>query len=524
MAFEINSPTTAVTANRRKYSNEKSNLAFQPGDKPNDIETEKAVLSGIFISSDSLSEIQQIITIEDFYYPAHQLIYQALLKLSFDHTPIDLTTISSQLRDSGKLDQIGGSSYLSDILSTPSTSEHAIEYARIIADLSWRRKLLDASEKCKSLALKTGDTKQIAVEIEREIFNASQERVKSSMVNLGEILEDTISEFERRSDRDGSEPEGILTGLDDVDDCIQGFRPGQLIVLAAGPGQGKTSLATNIVCNTVLKQKRSVLFFSLEMTQRELSERILTSVANIDAAAIKKGNLSGQDYQNLYDVAEDLTGTHLYIDDRSIVTPFDVLAQSRRLISTLKLKGFEPKIDLIVCDYLQIMKPGGYFENRSLEVAAITGGLKMIAKELSTPVLALSQLNRDRSKRTGAEARKPGLSDLRDSGAIEADADIVMFIHREPSPESDSRAPTEAELIIGKNRSGPTKNIRLMWLGHLTKFVNFVDPSFSPADYHQNELPQNYPADNFGPPNNIPPPNLKGGGFNNGNNGNDNPF
>lgn len=511
MVFEISPPGEKAAYVQKRYKRRDSeDFAFQPGESPHDIETEKAVLAGVFLSNELISDVQQNVTVGDFYFPAHRKIFEAMLKLAFDNTPVDLTTLSNYLRDYGQLDDIGGIAYLSDIYATPSTSEHAIEYAKIVSDLSWRRRLLDASQKCRNLAIKTGDTRDIALMIERTIFEASQQKITSKMSKIGELLEDTIKEFERRVDQKDDEPVGVRTGLDDLDDCIFAFRPGQLIVLAAGPGQGKTSLATNIVCNAITKHEKTVLFFSLEMTKRELVERVLSSISGIDSGKLRKGLLDGKDFNDLFLAAEDLSGSQLYIDDRSILTPFDVLAQARRLISTLKMKGLEPKIDLIVCDYIQIMKPGGRFENRSIEVAAITGGLKAIAKDLEVPVMALSQLNRDRSKRTGSgESKKPGLSDLRDSGAIEADADIVMFIHRDPGPETDSRAPSEAEIIVGKNRAGPTKNIRVTWLGHLTKFVNYIDPTFAPVDYMGDGVqggggmdgpPPPPTTSNFGPP------------------------
>jgi replicative DNA helicase len=362
---------------------------------------------------------------------------------------------------------------------------HAVEYSRIIKDLSWRRKLLEASEFCRAAALKTGDTRDIASEIEKRIFNATQEKKTVKLSRLGDLLPEAIRALELRADNKGMITAGVQSGLRDLDQQINGMRPGQLIVLAAGPGTGKTSLAANVMYHAAVKQRKNVLFFSLEMTQEEVVERILASAARIDSGKLRSGNLSAKDFNELFYAADAIGSAPMYIDDRSVCTPYDVLAQARKLISTMNLTTPGAGIDLIVVDYIQIMKSGANVENRALEVAAITGGLKAIAKDLKVPVLALSQLNRDRAKRTGADSKRPQLSDLKDSGAIEADADVVLFIHREQGPETDSRAPSEAEIIVAKQRSGPTGIVKVTWLGHLTSFADYINPGYAPVEYGQ---------------------------------------
>jgi len=513
MVFEISPPETNNSrqggGGYRYGKKQQSDFAFKPGELPHDLDTEKAVLSGVLVSNDVISELQSIVKAIDFFSPAHQKIFTNILELAFKNTPIDLTTLSASLRDKGELDYVGGSAYLSEIYSTPSTSDYAIEYAKIVKDLSWRRKLLIAAEECKNLALKTGNTREIASKIEKKIFSASQEKVENQVAKISDVLEATIKDFEHRVENRDNPNMGVRTGLDDVDKVIGGFRPGQLIVLAAGSGVGKTSLALNIVTHSALKQNKRILFFSLEMTKKELTERLLSAVSGVDAGKIRKGLLEPEDFNELYYSAEDLGKSDIYIDDRSVVSPFDVLAQARRSLSQLRMNDPEANFDLIVCDYIQIMTSGGRHENRSLEVAAITGGLKVIAKELEVPVIALSQLNRNRDKRTGTDSKKPGLSDLRDSGAIEQDADIVMFIYREASPEmTDSRSPAEAELIIAKHRGGPTANIKMTWLGHLTKYVNYMNPEYH-NEYDNSFQPSADTNDSnfdFGPPSQNPNP------------------
>ncbi len=503
MGFEVPGEGPASTnqvARSFRRKDASNNLAFAPGERPHDINTERAVLAGIFLSNETFPEIQNWVRTEDFFLPAHQDIFDAMKKLSMKSIPVDLTTVAGYLREQGQLDRIGGAPYLSQIAMTPSTSMHAVEYSKIVSDLSWRRRLLDAAEMCRSAALKPGDTRDIASEIEKRVFGATQEKKSTRLAKIGDLLPDAIKEFERRADQQGAPPAGVLTGLKDLDEVVSGFRPGQLIVLAAGPGTGKTSLAANIMYYSAVKQRKNVMFFSLEMTQEEVVERILAFSANIDATKLRSGQLNPNDFNELFYAADELGTAPFYIDDRSILSPYDVLAQSRKLSAQLNIETPGHQVDFIVVDYIQIMKSGINSENRALEVAAITGGLKAIAKELRVPVLALSQLNRDRAKRTGNDSKRPQLSDLKDSGAIEADADVVLFIHREQGPDTDSRAPSEAEIIVAKQRSGPTGIVRVTWLGHLTKFTDYVNTGgYAPPEYVVNNPAD--PRDLGGPAN-----------------------
>lgn len=456
-------------------------MAFRPGDKPHDLEMERALLAGILLNGDVLLDFGDDVHEDDFFLPGHREIFAACRKLAFDNIPIDLQTLASYLRDHAKLDIVGGVDYLSQLALTPSTSLHAKEYARSVHDLAWRRRIQDAGEKCMAAALKAGDTRMIASEVEQAIFNATQEIKTTVVAKLGDILPAFISDLEKRADNPHAANNLIMSGFRDLDACLNGFRPGQLVVIAARPGMGKTSLAANILHDVAIHQGKGVLFFSLEMTKNELAERIISFSSRVDLTRIRSVNLRPDDFQALFEAADELERAPLYIDDRSVITPFDVMQTARRVKSLMIAKG--EQIGLIVVDYIQIMKGGGFTENRSLEVAQITGGLKAIAKELGVPVIALSQLNREGSKRGAGESRKPQLSDLRDSGAIEADADIVIFIHREQMEENDSRAPSDAELIIAKNRAGPTKPIRVTWLGHLTRYTDYVDTSHVAEPY-----------------------------------------
>jgi replicative DNA helicase len=491
MAFEISGGSSDSGNTSRFRRKDVTPMAFAPGERPHDIQVEMAVLAGSILYPEVLNDLQNRVRAEDFYLPAHQDVFECMVQLAFKNKPIDLTTVMSALKENGKLEGIGGPAYLAKIADTPSTSSHALEYAQIVADLSWRRRLLDAADSCRSAALRAGDTRMIASEVEKKVFDATQERKTTQMAKVGELLHGLLEDFERRADNQGiPDPNTVMTGLSDLDSKLSGFRPGQLVVLAAGPGTGKTALSVNIMHHAAVKQKKNILFFSLEMTRKEIVERMMSFAAGIDAGKLRSGNLSPDDFNDLYFAADELTQVGLFIDDRSLVSPYDVLAAARKLVAAERMSNPNFRLDLIVCDYIQIMKSGANTESRSVEVAAITGGLKAIAKEMEAPVLALSQLNRDRSKRAGAaDSHKPQLSDLRDSGAIEQDADIVLFIHREQGPDQDSRAPAEAEIILAKHRAGPTGNIKVTWLGHLTRFCDYVS--------------SNYVSNNYGP---VDPP------------------
>ena len=480
MALEI------VSSKGRPSGSGKSLMAFKIGDRPHDIECEKALLASILLSNDCLLEIQNFFEKSHLFLPAHQSIFEAMQTLSFKGIPVELTTLANYLKEHGLLDRVGGAEYLAQISQSPATSMHAAEYARFLSDLGWRRKLIEAGEHCRGLALKAGETSEIAAEIEKTVFDATQEKKSSSVDKIGNLLSQTLKEIEFRSDNQGAMDVGCKTGLRDLDECLLGLRPGQLVVLAARPGMGKTSLASNMMVHAAMKQRKAVLFMSLEMTKEEVCERMISFVSGVDLHKIKTGKLNPEDFEELFYAAEQCEEAPLYVDDRSIVTPYDVLAQARKIKSLLQMEKKGIELGLVVVDYIQIMKSGSSFhENRSIEVAAITGGLKMIAKDLKVPVLALSQLNREVARR-GVEIKKPQLSDLKDSGAIEADADVVMFIHREQGPENDSRAPSEAEIIIAKHRAGPTKGVKVTWLGHLTKFSDHIAPAFMPQHNPEN--------------------------------------
>jgi replicative DNA helicase len=492
MAFEITGGGDSGAGGASRFRRKDAPImAFAPGERPHDIQVEMAVLAGIMIFPEVLNDIQNKVRADDFYLPAHKDIFETMTALAFKNRPIDLTTVMAGLKESAKLEGIGGPAYLAKIADTPSTTAHAVEYAQIVADFSWRRKLQDAGNLALSAALSPGDTRDIASRVEKVIFDATQERKTQQLAKVGDLLTDMIADFERRADNQGiPDPHLVFTGLTDLDQKLTGFRPGQLLVLAAGPGTGKTALSLNIMHNAAVKQKKNILLFSLEMTRKELVERMMSFAATVDAGKLRTGNLTPDNFNDLYFAADELANTGLFIDDRSLVSPYDILATARKLIASERISNPNFRIDLIIVDYIQIMKSGTNAENRSVEVAAITGGLKAIAKEINVPVLALSQLNRARSQRgTEGGANKPQLSDLRDSGAIEQDADVVMFIHREMGPEQDSRAPAEAEIIVAKHRAGPTGAIKVTWLGHLTRYTDYVSSNYVSNNYGQVEPP-----------------------------------
>jgi replicative DNA helicase len=336
--------------------------------------------------------------------------------------------------------------------------------------------------------------KDLVNEVERIVFAATQERASSNVASLHEVLQLTVDEIDRRAQRAGDEPEGVLTGLPDLDRKVFAFGPGQLVIIAARPGQGKTSLAGNVIANAVSKQGKTVLFFSLEMLRTEIGTRLLAAEAMVDFSKIRRSdNLSTQEWDAIYQGAERLqSGGDLFIDDRSALTPYDIVSTARKLDTVLRAQGKRP-LDMIVVDYIQIMRSGQSAESKAVEVGQISGALKSIAKDFKIPVVALAQLNRE-GARQGTEGR-PQLIHLKDSGSIEQDADLVLLIHRNQSDQTDSRAATEAEIIVAKNRNGETGPVSVMWLGHLTSFTSAVRAGSYAADVvasFENDQPPQY--------------------------------
>jgi len=435
---------------------------------PQNIEAEMNILGCLLLDQEKLTTVLEIIKSDDFYREEHREIYVAMLALFDRSVPIDILTVGEQLRSQGSLNRIGGMPYLGELAAGVISSENAKHYAGIIAQKSLLRKLIQACLKVVEESYAAGeDASSIIEAAEMSIFSIMEDRNHVGVVHVREIISelyDKLTELFNRKNR----YTGLRSGFDQLDDKTFGFQKSDLILLAARPSVGKSALAINIAHYAAVRMNEPVIFFALEMSRDQLVNRMISADEQIDAGNLRSGNLSDGDWRKIASATARLMDAPLYIDDTSTVTVAEIKAKCRRL--KLERKG----LGLIIIDYIQLMQGsgrGGRFENRQQEMSEISRSLKLMAKELNTPVLALSQLSRAPELRGD---HRPMLSDLRESGAIEQDADIVMFLYRDELYHEDTEKPGIAELIIAKHRNGETGVVELLWQDTYTRFVNYA--------------------------------------------------
>ncbi len=428
---------------------------------PHDMEAEKSVLGAILIDPSAVHLVAEFLRADDFYAPEHQAIYSAVLSLYEKQQPIDLVTLKNQLQKEGTLKKIGGAGYLSDLINTVPTSAYVEHYGRIVKDHNVRRKLITMSSRLVEKSFdERGDIKTLLDHAESEIFAISQAQMHRDFIPLKEILGESFERIEEFM-KTGAKLRGVPTGFTDLDGKLAGMQDSNLVILAARPGIGKTTLALNMALHAAIKEKAPVGFFSLEMSKEELVDRLLVGQADIDAWRLKTGKLAQEDVNRLTQAMGELADAPIFIDD----TPGASILEMRTKARKLKM---EKDLRLVVVDYLQLADAGKKFESRVNEVSFISQGLKNLARELRIPVLALSQLSRAIEQRG---TKKPQLSDLRESGAIEQDADVVLFIYRED--EDDDLLDASKKMVkinIAKHRNGPTGEIDLMFRGDRVRF------------------------------------------------------
>ncbi|MBU1110431.1 replicative DNA helicase [Patescibacteria group bacterium] len=427
---------------------------------PHNFDAEQSVLGALLIDKDAIIQIAEKIKPQDFYRGNHQEIYLSILNLYERHEPADVVTVSDELKDRKKLKDIGGDAYLAALVNMVPTAAHVESYAQIVKDCSIRRRLISSAtnltEKAYSGELSVGE---VLSEAEQEIFAISQRHLTRKFVLVKDTLVDSFDRLEELHKKK-KKFRGLPTGFRDIDNVLAGLQDGNLVVLAARPSIGKTSLALNIIQYITVREKIPVGFFSLESSKEELVDRLLASQADVDSWKITTGNLSDDDFKKLGDAYGILGDAPLFIDD----TPGQKIIEMRTKARRLQL---EHEVKLIVVDYMQLAVSRN-LENRVQEVSEISQGLKNLARELKCPVLALSQLSRAVESRGG---NKPQLSDLRDSGSIEQDADVVMFLYRvEDEEEQKSKAGEHIKLFVAKHRNGPTGEIDLIFRGDRTRF------------------------------------------------------
>lgn len=439
---------------------------------PSNVEAEKSVLAACMLNEEAVDEIASSLSPENFYRPAHRLIFEGIANLASRHIPIDQISLADRLAAEGQLEAAGGRPYLVELANNTLSLTNWKSHSEIVRRASLQRDLIYASTNINALAYDApDDASQTIEEAERMLFSVTQKRVGSSFTKVGDLLStvfDQIDELARHKD----ELAGVGTGFKDVDDLFWGWRGGDLLILAARPAVGKTSFALNVAVNAA-KHGASVALFSLEMSATQLVQRILCSEARVNLSKLRTGSLTDADWAPILSATDSLSKLDLWIDDTPGLSLLEMRAKARRQLR-------DKELGLIIVDYLQLMQPTKARRdgNRSVEVAEISRGLKVLAKELDVPILSLSQLSRAVEMRGN---KRPMLSDLRESGSIEQDADIVMFIDRstdEAEAEQDGRPPLgTADLIVAKHRNGATRDIRLSFAAEYTKFGDYVDVS-----------------------------------------------
>jgi replicative DNA helicase len=431
---------------------------------PHNLDAEMSLLGAILIDEEVLSDVTDKVKSDDFYEKRHQLIFAAILRLFEQHRPVDLLTLSDELEKKDNLEVVGGSSYLNELTNYVPTAANAAAYAELVAQRAVRRRLIKASSDIAEMAYKEdSNTQEILERAEAELFSVSDTSLKQDLVSLEQILTESFDRIEELH-RDRGKLRGIRTGWRDLDNLTAGLQRSDLLIVAARPAMGKTTLVTNLAYNVAAKEKQSVLFFSLEMSKEQLVDRMLADASGVDAWNIRTGNLSDDDFEKLSTAMGEMAEAPIYIDDTPGLTVLEMRTKARR-------QAHSHPLGLIIVDYLQLMQGssrGGEF-NRVQEVSEISRGLKLIARELNVPVIGLSQLSRSVENRN---PQIPQLSDLRESGSIEQDADLVAFIYREAYYNPDTERQNITDLIIAKHRNGPTGRIELYFHPERLRFMS----------------------------------------------------
>ncbi len=429
---------------------------------PQNLDAEASLLGAIMIDADALIKIADSVSADDFFDPKHRRIYEAIVELYDKRSPIDVLTLADQLKANGSLELIGGAPYLTELTNYVPTASHVDQYAEIVAQKSLRRRLIQASQDIANMGHnETLGLQALIEEAETRLFDVSQRHIHQDLTSLETILSES---FERLDElhKDKGKIRGVATGYKDLDNVLAGMQKSDLLILAARPSMGKSALALNIAHNVALRDKLPVLLFSLEMSKEQLVDRMLAMESGVDAWALRTGNLTDTDFEKIGQAMGALSEVQMYIDDTPSITVGELRTKARR-------EAHKHDLGLIIVDYLQLMSGGrfGGDGNRVQEISEISRGLKSIARELNVPLMALSQLSRSVESRS---PQIPQLADLRESGSIEQDADVVAFIYREDYYNTESERKNVTDIFIKKHRNGPTGNIELYFDRDKQKF------------------------------------------------------
>ena len=445
---------------------------------PHNVEAEASILGGIILRNEVLTHLDTI-EVEDFYDNRHKVVFQAIRNLEAAARPVDVVTLENEIEKAGKLDAIGGVAFLGELTLRVPTVDNVVAYAEIVTDKHQARKLMLAAGEISERGYEDNlEVRDYLDDAEAKIFEVTQRRDKSGPEPLKSLVKKVFSSLDERFKSEGGIT-GVPTGFADLDSRTAGLQPTELVILAARPAMGKTSFAMSLAQNAATAGGWPCLVFSLEMSSTQLAERMLCSEARVDSSALRRGQLQRQDMTNLTYAAASLSKAPILIDDTPALSLRELRARARRFRSNKELFG-DKKFGLILIDYLQLMRgsPQAAKASREQEISEISRGLKALAKELHCPVLALSQLNRSLEQRTD---KRPQLSDLRESGAIEQDADVILFIYRDVVYNKEAENPHIAEVIIGKNRHGATGTVETHFEGRYTRFENLSQRSDAPA-------------------------------------------
>ncbi|KAA2286358.1 replicative DNA helicase [Arenimonas fontis] len=437
---------------------------------PQSVEAEQAVIGGLMLSPDSLDRVGDLLTENDFYRRDHRLIYRAIRELAEKNRPFDAVTLGEWFEANGLSEQIGGTGYLVELASTTPSAANIKAYAEIVREKAVLRQLIEAGTEIVNDGYRPDgrDSQEILAAAEQKVFQIAElgRRGRADFVPLREAMKEAFQILQERYENQGAVT-GLPTGFGELDEMTAGLQPSDLIILAARPAMGKTTLALNIAEYGALKTRKAVAVYSMEMSASQLAFRLISSIGRVNATRLRTGQLEDEDWSRVNMAIKMLSEVRIFIDDTPALSPEVLRAKARRIKR-------EHDLGLIVIDYLQLMQVPGSQENRATEISEISRSLKALAKELNVPVIALSQLNRSLESRTD---KRPVMADLRESGAIEQDADIIMFIYRDEYYHKDSADKGLAEVIIGKQRNGPTGTVKLKFFGEYTRFDNLARDS-----------------------------------------------
>ena len=431
---------------------------------PNDPAAEQSVLGAMLLSKDAIADVVELVREADFYRPSHQTIYGTILDLYGRGEPADAVTVASELTKTGEISRVGGASYLHTLVSLVPTAANANYYGRIVREQAILRRLVEAGTRIVSMGYSgTGDVDDVVDRAQAEVYEVTERRTSEDYLPLSAIMGDALTEIEAISNRDG-EMVGVPTGFADLDSLTNGLHPGQLIMIAARPSIGKSTLGVDFCRAASIKHGLTSAIFSLEMSRNEIVMRLLSAEAQVPLQHMRSGNMTEGDWSKLASKMGVVSDAPLFIDDSPNMNLMEIRAKCRRLKQRHDLR-------LVVVDYLQLMTSGKRVESRQQEVSEFSRSLKLLAKELDVPVVAISQLNRGPEQRVD---KRPMLADLRESGSLEQDADMVVLLHREDFYERESPRAGEADFIVAKHRNGPTATITVAFQGHYSRFVDMA--------------------------------------------------